>query len=46
MTDSQLREMATYADGMGPWKGYIVTVLGVDANGDAKPTREGRLHSQ
>jgi glycerophosphoryl diester phosphodiesterase len=31
-----LAEIATYADGIGPWKRYIVSVAGVDANGDGK----------
>ena len=34
VTDAQLAEIATYANGIGPWKRYIVTVRGVDANGD------------
>ncbi|MBW4672454.1 MAG: esterase-like activity of phytase family protein [Cyanomargarita calcarea GSE-NOS-MK-12-04C] len=29
-----LKEIATYADGIGPWKRMIVSVKGVDANGD------------
>ncbi len=29
-----LAEVATYADGIGPWKRMIVSVKGVDANGD------------
>jgi glycerophosphoryl diester phosphodiesterase len=36
VTDAQLREIATYADGIGPWKRYIVTVRGTDANGDGR----------
>jgi glycerophosphoryl diester phosphodiesterase len=36
ITDEQLREIATYANGIGPWKRYIVTVRGVDANGDGR----------
>lgn len=31
-----LAEVATYADGIGPWKRMIVSVKGVDANGDGK----------
>ncbi len=29
-----LQEVATYADGIGPWKRMILSVKGVDANGD------------
>jgi glycerophosphoryl diester phosphodiesterase len=36
ITDEQLREIATYANGIGPWKRYIVTVRGTDANGDGR----------
>ncbi len=32
-----LREIATYADGIGPWKRMIVSVKTVDKNGDGKP---------
>lgn len=31
-----LQEIATYADGIGPWKRMIVSVQGVDANGDGR----------
>ncbi|MCF4967012.1 hypothetical protein CV014_07695 [Nostoc sp. CMAA1605] len=31
-----LAEIATYADGIGPWKRMIRSVQGVDANGDGK----------
>jgi glycerophosphoryl diester phosphodiesterase len=33
-TDAGLREIATYADGIGPWKRYIVSTRAVDSNGD------------
>jgi glycerophosphoryl diester phosphodiesterase len=33
-TDAGLREIATYADGIGPWKRYIVSTAQVDINGD------------
>ncbi len=33
-TPEGLAEVATYADGIGPWKRMIVSVKGVDANGD------------
>lgn len=31
-----LQEIATYADGLGPWKRMIVSVKGTDADGDGK----------
>jgi glycerophosphoryl diester phosphodiesterase len=33
-TNAGLREIATYADGIGPWKRYIVSSKAVDSNGD------------
>lgn len=33
-TPTGLQEIATYADGIGPWKRMIVSVKGTDANGD------------
>ncbi len=33
-TVAGLQEIATYADGIGPWKRMIVSVKGVDANND------------
>jgi glycerophosphoryl diester phosphodiesterase len=33
-TPEGLKEIATYADGIGPWKRMIVSVKGVDANND------------
>jgi glycerophosphoryl diester phosphodiesterase len=35
-TPQGLKEIATYASGIGPWKRMIVSVKGVDANGDGK----------
>lgn len=35
-TPEGLKEIATYADGIGPWKRMIVSVKGVDADGDGK----------
>ena len=35
-TPEGLQEIATYADGIGPWKRMIVSVQGVDANGDGR----------
>jgi glycerophosphoryl diester phosphodiesterase len=37
VTAAGLAEIKTYADGVGPWKAYIVASKGVDANGDGKP---------
>jgi glycerophosphoryl diester phosphodiesterase len=34
VTDAGLREVATYADGIGPWKRYIVSTTAVDLNQD------------
>jgi len=34
VTPAGLAEIATYADGVGPWKRYIVGAKAVDANGD------------
>jgi glycerophosphoryl diester phosphodiesterase len=33
---ANLAEIKKYADGIGPWKRYIVSVRGVDSNGDKK----------
>jgi glycerophosphoryl diester phosphodiesterase len=33
-TDAGLRDIKTYADGIGPWKRYIVSTAAVDLNGD------------
>jgi glycerophosphoryl diester phosphodiesterase len=35
-TDAGLREIRTYADGIGPWKRYIVSSAAVDLNGDGQ----------
>ncbi|WP_445291738.1 glycerophosphodiester phosphodiesterase family protein [Calothrix sp. 336/3] len=35
-TPEGLKEIATYADGIGPWKRMIVSVKEVDADGDGK----------
>lgn len=32
-----LAEIRTYADGVGPWKPYLMPTLAVDRNGDGKP---------
>lgn len=36
LTPEGLKEIKTYADGVGPWKRYIVSVRGTDANKDGK----------
>nr|WP_272819432.1 glycerophosphodiester phosphodiesterase family protein [Scytonema hofmannii] len=36
-TPEGLKEIATYADGIGPWKRMIVSVKTVDKDGDGKP---------
>lgn len=36
LTPAGLAEIKTYADGVGPWKRYIVSVKGRDANNDGK----------
>jgi glycerophosphoryl diester phosphodiesterase len=33
-TDAGLAEISTYADGIGPWKRYLVSIAAVDINGD------------
>jgi glycerophosphoryl diester phosphodiesterase len=35
-TPEGLKEIATYADGIGPWKRMILSVKGTDANNDGK----------
>ena len=35
-TPAGLKEIATYADGIGPWKRMITSVKGTDANNDGK----------
>lgn len=37
LTPAGLREIKTYADGIGPWKAYLLPARQVDANGDGKP---------
>jgi len=36
VTEPGLREIRTYADGIGPWKRYIVSTAAVDLNGDGQ----------
>ena len=35
-TDAGLREVASYADGIGPWKPYVISTAAVDRNGDGE----------
>jgi glycerophosphoryl diester phosphodiesterase len=35
-TNAGLDEVATYADGIGPWKPYIISTAAVDSNGDGQ----------
>jgi glycerophosphoryl diester phosphodiesterase len=37
VTDAGLSEIRTYADGIGPWKRYTVSVKGVDQDNDRQP---------
>lgn len=37
LTPAGLREVKTYADGIGPWKPYLIPSKQVDANKDGKP---------
>jgi glycerophosphoryl diester phosphodiesterase len=37
LTPAGLKEIKTYADGVGPWKAYLLRAGQVDANGDGKP---------
>ena len=37
LTPQGLAEVRTYADGIGPWKRYIISTRGTDANRDGRP---------
>jgi|LNAP01.1.fsa_nt_gb glycerophosphoryl diester phosphodiesterase len=37
LTPEGLKEVKTYADGVGPWKPYLISSRQVDANNDGKP---------
>jgi glycerophosphoryl diester phosphodiesterase len=41
-TDAGLKEIRTYADGIGPWKRYIVSTAATDLNGDGVVGRRER----
>lgn len=46
-TPTGLAEIATYADGIGPWKRMIVSVRNVDSNSDGQPddlNRDGAIN--
>ena len=40
VTDEGLREIATYADGIGPWKRYIMSSVEANLPGPGEPTRK------
>lgn len=49
LTPEGLAEIRTYADGVGPWKPYLLPSRQVDANGDGKPddlNGDGRIDEQ
>jgi glycerophosphoryl diester phosphodiesterase len=49
LTPEGLKAIKTYADGIGPWKPYILATKGVDANNDGKPddvNGDGRTDEQ
>ena len=46
LTPAGLKEVKTYADGIGPWKPYLIPSRQVDANNDGKPddlNNDGRI---
>jgi glycerophosphoryl diester phosphodiesterase len=45
-TPAGLREIKTYADGIGPWKPYLVSARQVDRNGDGKMDERDRVLMQ
>jgi glycerophosphoryl diester phosphodiesterase len=49
VTKQGLAEVKTYADGIGPWKPYILSTKAVDQNGDGKPddlNSDGKIDEQ
>jgi glycerophosphoryl diester phosphodiesterase len=49
LTPAGLAEIRTYADGIGPWKPYLMASAGVDANGDGRAddvNGDGRVNEQ
>lgn len=46
LTDAGLKEIKSYADGVGPWKPYIVAGKQIDADKDGKPddlNKDGKI---
>jgi len=46
LTDAGLKEVKSYADGIGPWKPYIVAGKQIDADKDGKPddlNKDGKI---
>ncbi len=49
LTPAGLAEIRTYADGIGPWKPYLISSAGVDANGDGQAddvNGDGKVNEQ
>jgi glycerophosphoryl diester phosphodiesterase len=46
LTPAGLREIKTYADGIGPWKPYLISARQVDRNGDGKMDERDRVLMQ
>jgi glycerophosphoryl diester phosphodiesterase len=49
LTPAGLAEIRSYADGIGPWKPYLISSAGVDANGDGQAddvNGDGRVDEQ
>lgn len=49
LTPAGLKEIKTYADGVGPWKPYIVPGKQIDADNDGKPddlNKDGKIDEQ
>ncbi len=49
VTKAGLAEIRTYADGVGPWKPYLIPTKQVDANNDGKPddlNGDGKIDEQ
>jgi len=43
LTPAGLKEFKTYADGIGPWKAYLLPARQVDANGDGLTDERDRM---
>lgn len=49
LTPAGLAKIRTYADGIGPWKPYLISSAGVDVNGDGKAddvNGDGKVNEQ